>query len=160
MRGPKGCPPTAALAHRDAAHRLDAGGDHDVVGSRHHALGREVERLLARAALAVDAGAADALGKPCSERRVATDVHPLLADLRDAPHDDVLDLGRIDARPLDERRQRAGREVHGVHGEEPAGLLAAPERGADGVHDHGFSHRRLLSPRSGACSSPARPARS
>src|SRR2546427_13252367 len=126
-RRAKGLPADGrAHAHRDAAHRLDAGGDHDVVGPRDHALGREVERLLARAALAVDAGAADALGKPRRERRGPTDRYPLLADLRDAPHDDVLDLGPLDARPLDERRPRAGRGGHGGPGGGPPGPPAAP----------------------------------
>ena len=60
------------------------GGDHDVVRARHHALRGEVQRLLRRAALAVDRGAGHRVGEPGGEQRVAADVQRLLAHLRDA----------------------------------------------------------------------------
>ena len=49
-----------AGAHRHPRHRLDAGGDHDVVGARDHALGGEADGLLAAAALPVDGRAGHA----------------------------------------------------------------------------------------------------
>ena len=57
------------------------GGDDDVVGARHDALGGEVQRLLAGAALAVDGGRRHRLGPARREHGVATDVERLLADL-------------------------------------------------------------------------------
>jgi hypothetical protein len=41
---------------------------------------------------------------------------------------------------LDERDQGLGREIHGVDRVEGSGLLAAPQRGADGFDDDGFTH--------------------
>src|SRR5262249_29742380 len=74
------------------------------------------------------------------EHGVPSDVDALLADLAHAPHDDVLDVGRVDARAFDERAERARRQVDGVDGVEGTGRLAAAERGPDGIDDHGFSH--------------------
>ena len=85
-------------AHRDPGHRLDAGRDHDVVGTGHDALGGEVGRLLGGSALAVDGGADDFLGKAGRQSGVASDVETLLAGLRDAAHDHVLDQSRVDVR--------------------------------------------------------------
>ena len=79
-----------AMPHVDAA-RLDERAD-EVVG------------LLARAALRVDRRAGDACScLPRAEPGVARDVVRLLARLRDAAADDLLDLGRIDAGALDDR---------------------------------------------------------
>ena len=52
---------------------------------------REVHRLLARTALAVDGGRRDRLGPTGGEHGVAADVERLLTDLHDAAHDDVVD---------------------------------------------------------------------
>ena len=49
-------------AHGGVGHGLDAGGDGDVIGPRHDALGGEVDGLLGRPALAVDGGGGDRLG--------------------------------------------------------------------------------------------------
>ena len=83
-----------ARAHRHPAHRLDARGDHDVVGAGDHALGGEADRLLAAAALAVDGRARHRLGETGAEQRVAGDVDGLVADLGDGARDDVVDLVR------------------------------------------------------------------
>src|SRR5438552_1722700 len=88
----------------------------------------------------IDGRAADALREAGGERRVAADVQTLLADFADAAHDHVLDQGGIDAGTLDERPQRLRGEIDGVDGVERSGLLAAPERRADGVDDDGFTH--------------------
>ena len=72
---------------------VDAGGDHRR---------GEVDGLLAGAALAVDGGGGGLDRQPGLEPGVAGDVDALLAELLDAAGDDVLDLGGLDARPLDD----------------------------------------------------------
>jgi hypothetical protein len=62
----------------------------------------EVVGLLRAAALAVDRRRADVLGQSGGEPADAGDVVRLLAELRDAPADDLLDVARIDAGLLDE----------------------------------------------------------
>ena len=52
-------------------------------------------------------------------------------DLVGAAEDDVLDLGRVDARPLGQRPQRVGPEVVGPHADRtppwrPTGVRTAP----------------------------------
>ena len=81
-----------AGAHRHPAHRLDARGDHDVVGPGEHALGGETDGLLAAAALPVDGGARHGLGEPGAQQGVAGDVDRLVADLGHRAGDDVVDL--------------------------------------------------------------------
>jgi hypothetical protein len=90
-------------AHGGGGHDLDAGGDHDVVGPGHDALGGEVGRLLRRAALAVDGGGGHGVGPAGGEHGGAADVDRLVADLHDAAHDHVLDEGGIEVVALDER---------------------------------------------------------
>ena len=80
----------------------------------------------------------DRLGEAGRERRVATDVDGLVADLHDAAHDHVLDERRVEAVAVDERLERVRREVDGVDVLELA--VAASERGADGVDDDGGGH--------------------
>ncbi len=72
------------------------GRDRDVVRARHHALGREVQRLLGRAALAIDRRRGHRFGPPGGEHRVAPDVKCLFTDLGDAPHDHVVDDARVE----------------------------------------------------------------
>ena len=140
-------------------HVLDAGGDDDVVRAGHHALRGEVRRLLRRTALAVDRGADHRLGEAGRERRVATDVDGLVADLHDTAHDHVFDQRGVEVVAGDERPQRVRREVDGVHVLELPVALA--ERGADGVDDHGVLHdsSRGLDPKTrpaGQCGFPGR----
>ena len=102
--GPKGkLPGRDRGAHGHGGHDLDAGGDDDVVGAGHHALGGEVGRLLRRAALAVDGGGGHRLGPAGGEHGVAADVEALVADLHDAAHDHVLDQGGVEVVALGER---------------------------------------------------------
>ena len=117
---------------------LDTGGDDDVVRAGHDALGGEVQRLLRRAALAVDRGGGNRLGEAGREHGVAPDVDRLLADLHDATHDDVVDEGRVEVVALDERLQRLGGQVHGVPAAKLAVALSA--WGAYCVDDHGGGH--------------------
>src|SRR5690606_15608688 len=124
--------------HRRARHHLDAGGDRDVVGAGDHALGGEVQRLLARAALAIDRGGGHRLGPPGGEHGVATDVQRLLADLHHATHDDVVDERRVEIVALDERLEHVGGEVGGVPVLEAS--VAPSTGGPYGVDDHGVGH--------------------
>ena len=74
------------------------------------------DRLLRRAALAVDRGADGTdSGKPAASAALRRDVDALLADLRDAAHDHVLDERGIDVVALDERAAaRARRDRRGA----------------------------------------------
>jgi hypothetical protein len=96
--------------------------NHHVLGAAHHRLGGEVDRLLRRAALAVDRHCGHALRKLRGEHGVAADVEGLLARLADAAHDDVLDRGGIEAGALDQRIEDLGGHV----GRMP--VLQAPPR--------------------------------
>ena len=90
-------------------------------------------------------------GEPCG----ATDVAGLGADGVEAAVDDVLHGRRVDARALDQRLQRVGPEVGGVHVGETA---ATPPNGrADGVDDVGLRHVVSLLTRRQATTFPARP---
>ena len=125
-------------AHRDPAHRLDAAGDHQVVGAGIDALGGEGGGLLRRAALAVDGGGGHRLGEAGGEHGVAGDVEGLLADLGHGAADDVVDLGRGRCRCA--RRGRAARAASRSTGWTPASApvgLPFPIGRADGVDDHG-----------------------
>ena len=95
--------------------------------------GREVRRLLRRAALAVDGRRRDLEREPGAQPRGAGDVERLLADLAHAAADDLADLERVDAGPLDRGPLHEAEQVGGVHGGERA--VAAPERRAHGLDD-------------------------
>ena len=98
MRGPKGWPGPCSnrRAQRHARHHLDPAGDHRIVCAADHALRREMDRLLAGAALPVDRRARHALGEAGRQRGVAPDIDRLLADLADAARDHVVDQRRVD----------------------------------------------------------------
>ena len=108
-------------------HDLDAGGDDDVVGAGHHALGGEVGRLLRRAALAVDGGGRHRLGPAGAEHGVAADVQALGAHLHDATHDHVVDQGRVEVVALDAGRR--GSRRRGRPGASPRACRCACPRG-------------------------------
>ena len=96
-------PPRAFEASGTRLIDLDPAGDHQVVVAGRHPGGAEVDRLLGRAALAVDgrgrhAPAAD----PADTHGVAGDVGALLTHLADAATDDVVDALGVDAGPLDQ----------------------------------------------------------
>ena len=128
-------------AHRHAAHALDAGGDDHVHLARHDGRGGEVDRLLRRAALAVDGGGGHAFRQLGGQHRAAGDVVGLLAGLTDAAHDDVLDQGGIGARAGDEPVQHFAGEVGRMPARHAAALAASG--GAGGGDDIGFSHGQL-----------------
>ncbi len=105
-------------AHRDARHRLDARGNDDVEVAGLDR-GCRVERgLHRRTTLAVDRRRGDGLRPPRDECGDAAHVERLLADLGDATHLDVLDLGGVDADPADEAVEHVRGEVVGPNGGE------------------------------------------
>ena len=111
--------------------------DDEVLRAAHHALRGEVDRLLARPALAVDRDRRDVLGEARREPAHPAD-RGLLADLRDTADDHVVDEVRVDARALDDRADDVRAEVGGVP---PGQRAAAPaDRGADRVEEEGFGH--------------------
>ncbi len=107
-------------ADRDPAHHLDAAGERDVDDAGADERRREVGRLLARAALRVDRGGRGRQRQAGGEPRGAGDVEGLLADLADAAADDLADLGRVDARALDDRPLHGAEQLGRVHGGQAA----------------------------------------
>ena len=87
-----------------------------------HAGGRKVDRLLAGATLAVDGDTRDGLRPARRQRRGARDVEGLLAGLRHATPDHVVDQRGVDARFLDESVEHLRGQVGGVD----AGQAAIP----------------------------------
>jgi hypothetical protein len=100
-----------------------------------------VQRLLRRPALPVDGGAGHGVGIAGREQRVAAEVQRLLADLRHAPHDHVVDHAGVEVVAHHQRGEHVGGEVHRVPTAELP--VAAAERCADGVDDDGGRHARL-----------------
>ena len=127
-------PHLGGLHHRD---RFDAAGDADLHAVDDDLLGGGGDRHQARRALAVDRHArhgdrqAGAQGGGAADRRL----HALLERGAD---DDVVDLGRIDARALDRRADRMGGQRRGGRGVERAAIGLA-DRGAGGGDDDGVA---------------------
>ena len=126
--------PKLGLAHagadRHAAHRLDAARRRR--RRRRPRATSDAARLVAccdEPHWAVDGGGGDRERQPGGEPGGAGDVERLLADLADAAADDLADLGRVDARALDDRLVDRAEEVGGVDGGEAA---VAPPDGACG----------------------------
>ncbi len=90
----------------------------------HHTGSREVDRLLARTALAVDGHARDALGPARRQQRGAADVERLLARLHDAAPDDVVDDAGVDTGALGQAVENLGGQLGGVHARQTAVALA------------------------------------
>src|SRR6201999_363869 len=136
----------AALGHdlarsREAvfAHVLYAAADRDVADAGGDQRRRKVDRLLGRAALAVDGGRRDLLRQAGLEPGVAADVERLLAPLLDAAGDHVADLERVDSRAVDQLLVGLGEEVGGMQVLVVTLLeMAAADRRADRLHDHDF----------------------
>ena len=78
-------------AHRHEAHHLDAARDHEIIGAGDDALRGEIQRLLGRAAFAIERDCGHALGKARGQHGLAADIAGLLPDLDDAAGDDVFD---------------------------------------------------------------------
>jgi hypothetical protein len=132
--------PDRGRAHRDPAHRLDPCGDDDVLGAGHDRLSGEVDRLLARTALAVDGRGRDPLGVAGGEHGASPDVERLFGDLGDVAGDDVVDHLRIEAVALDDGAQGVGEEFDGVGTRQDPSCLAAPEGCPHRIDDHCICH--------------------
>ena len=81
-------------------------------------------------------------GQPGGEHGAAADVERLVAHLRDAAPEHVVDDGRVDARALGQRLQDVAGEVDRVHGGQRA--PSPPDGRADGFDDDGIAHGGLL----------------
>ena len=136
-------------AHRNAAHRLHAAGDDEVVSAGEHALGGEADGLLAAATLAVDGDAGNRFWESGAQQCIARDVDRLVADLGDGTGDNVVDLYRVHACARYQFAQAMGQQVGGQHVVQRAASLAFADGGADSTHDDGvaaLSHDSSLSP--------------
>ena len=133
-------PAGGARQHRHPRHRLHAAGDHDVRVPRDDGRRRELDRLLARAALPVDRHPDDVLRPARGEQRVAAHVDRLFPDLRDATPHHVVDQGGVEAGARGELGQHQRREVDRVDaGERALPRLADADRGADGSDENGVT---------------------
>ena len=105
------------LGHRERRprHRLDAAGDEEVSVPGGHGVTRRDDRRETRRAEPVDGDAGDGLRQAREEHGHARHVPVVLARLVRAAEVDVLDLVGCDARSLDSRGDRDGREVVGTH---------------------------------------------
>jgi hypothetical protein len=127
-----------------ARDRLDAAGDDDVVFARDDALRCHRDRLQAARAEAVDGHAAGRDRQARAQRDLARDVAAGGALRSRATHDDVVDLGRVDAGALDRGLDRVAAERRAVRHVEGT-LPALGERRAGGGNDDGAGHGMLLS---------------
>ncbi len=122
---------------RRPAHRFHPARDEDVAVADGDRVGRRVDRLEPGAAQAVDGQPANRDGVAGQEQRHAGDVAIVLAGLVGAAEDHVLDDGRVDSRPFDDRAQDDRRKV--VRADPGEGAAVAPDRGPDGIDDHGVA---------------------
>ena len=133
---------TGVGAQTDAAHRLDAARDADVDGTGGDQPGDQSVGLLAAAALTVHRHGADMLGQPGDEPADPGDVVGLLAVLRHAAADDLLDVAGVDAGLLHERLLRGAQQLGGVQSGQPSGSLA--DRAAGGFNNYRVTHEVRL----------------
>jgi hypothetical protein len=132
-------PGAAVRAHGNAAHRLHAAGEHEVLPAGGDLLGGDVDGLQARGAEAVELDAGDGVGQPGLDGGRLGDVGALVADRRHAAEHDVVDAGGVELGVAAERlMHEADDQVHGLGGvQRPVDLALSPRR-ADGVEDERF----------------------
>ena len=111
-------------------------------GSGSDQTGDQVVGLLGAAALAVDGGRAGLLGQPGGQPGHPGDVVGLLAELGDAPADDLFDLAGIDPGLVHEGLLHRPEQLGGVQSGEPP--VAFADRAAGGLDDHGSAHAARL----------------
>src|SRR6266568_1394393 len=106
--------------------------------------GGEVHRLLAGPALPVHGDPGDRLRPARGQQRAPGDIQRLLADLRYAAPDHVVDDRRIDTAPPGQRLQHVRGQLHRMNPGQPSVPLAdrRPDRLDDDRVPHGFSLRR------------------
>ena len=82
--------------------------------------------------------AATDVGMPAVSHAVRAMLNDCMPTWLTQPADDLADLGRVDARPLDDRLLHLGEQFGGVDG----GQTAAPttDRGPGGFDDHDLAH--------------------
>ena len=85
-------------AHGDHGHRFQTTRKRNLSAAGANSIGRDGNRLQTRRAEPIDGHGAGFHGQPCSNRRCAGDVHPLLCFGHCATHDHVFDLGGFQAR--------------------------------------------------------------
>ena len=140
-------PGAAVGAHRDARHRLDAAGEHEVLPAGGDLLRGDVDGLQARGAEAVELHAGDRVGQAGLDRRRLGDVGALVADRRDAAEHDVVDPRRVEFLVADERLvHQADDQVDGLGAVQRAVELALAARRADRIENQclGRCHRSDL----------------
>ena len=141
-RGPNGSAAEHRRAHRHPAHALDAGRDHDVVRARDHALGGEVQRPVATTRTAGRRWCpAPMSGNPAASSALRPMLNACSPTCETQPMITSSTTRGVEVVALHERVEHVRGEVDGVPSREPA--VAPPERGADGVDDHGGRHGHL-----------------
>ena len=140
-----GGPCAAVGAHRDAAHRLDAAGQHQVVPAGPDLLRGGVHGLQAGRAEPVELESARGLGQLGHQRRGAGDVAALVTDRGHDAEDDVADqvlvqVGVAAAQLVDQ----ADDQVDRLDLVEGAVLVLAARR-ANGLVDEGFFRHEDIS---------------
>ena len=128
-------------AHRHAAHAFDAMRQNHVLGAGHHALRRELDCLLRRAALPVNRNRGNAVGQIGREHRVATDIAALFAALRNTAGDHILDGTGIKVIAIGNRIQRSGAEINRMYARQTAATTAS--RGANRINNIGICHSHI-----------------
>jgi hypothetical protein len=105
--------------------------------TRHHSGRGEVNRLLGRAALAIDGGGRHCLWKPGRHPSVTGHIGALLTYLAHATPNDIVHPLGIHTCPFHQIRQDKGQQISRV----PMGqrTLALPECRSHHVDDHGFT---------------------
>jgi hypothetical protein len=129
-------------AQGNAAHRLDAAPDTGVDRARADEPGDQVDRLLRRAALAVDGHAPGARRQARVQPPRAGDVVRLLTRLGDTTACDLLHEGRVDARAVDHRPLGRSEQLSRMETGQPSAALA--DRGPYRLNYHRTGHMQLL----------------
>ncbi|MNT13687.1 hypothetical protein D3C72_1486670 [compost metagenome] len=128
----------------DQGDALQPAADRHLLLVEDHLLGRRGDPHQARGALSIQTHAGNGGGQARRQGHLTRHIGPGRALLQGRAHDDVLDLGRIDASARDG-------VLHGMSAELlRLGVVEGPaigptNRGAGGGDDDGFTHREVLS---------------
>ena len=117
---------------------MDAGRDHQILCTRHHALRREMHRLLGGTALTVDGHAGNVFRQTSGQPTRASDIASLWTDRVEATHDDVVHRTRVNARAVHQLLEGVSAQVRWMDLAQRA--ASTTYRGADAVDDVGLSH--------------------
>jgi len=96
----------------------------------------KTHRLLARAALPIDRHRRHGFGQPRRQYGMSAQVAVLLVPLQHAADDHVVQIGGVDAGPLDQLAQRLGHQIDGMPLVQAPAALA--HGGAQRTDDNGF----------------------